>query len=68
MQALVAAKVTIEHEYMSLLCSIDGLRHPLLEYLPCVRDEETADYKISRKDFLDKRLSFIESEFPCHSP
>lgn len=66
MQALVTAKVSIEHEYMSLLCSIDGLRHPLLEYIPSVRDEETTEYKISRKEFLDKRLSFAQREIISH--
>ncbi|TFY61854.1 hypothetical protein EVJ58_g4250 [Rhodofomes roseus] len=60
LQCLVAAKITIEHEYMSLLCSIDGLRHPLLEDMPCTQDAESADYKISRKDFADKRLSFVQ--------
>ncbi|KZT67297.1 hypothetical protein DAEQUDRAFT_694424 [Daedalea quercina L-15889] len=58
MQALVAVKVTIEHEYMSLLCSIDGLRHPLLDGMPLSLDPETADYMITRKDFLNKRLLF----------
>lgn len=66
MQALAAAKVTIEHEYMSLLFSIDGLRHPLLEDMPCMREEEAADFKMSQKDFLDKRLSFVQSELVGH--
>ena len=68
MQALVTAKVTIEHEYMSLLLSIDGLRHPLLEDMPCTREEEAVDYKIVKKDFLDKRLSFVQSELFDHHP
>jgi len=63
LESIVTPKVTIEHEYMSLLLSIDGLRHPLLRDMPCEREEGMTDYKISRKEFLERRLSYAHTIF-----
>ncbi len=56
--------VTIEHDYASLLFSIDDLRHPLLRDLP-IDDpdpEGDGDYHLKKSDFHEKRLAMIEGE------
>ncbi|KAH9949775.1 Mus7/MMS22 family-domain-containing protein, partial [Amylocystis lapponica] len=63
MENIVTAKVTIEHEYVCLLFSIDGLRHPLFHGVPCEPIEDSPDFKMSKTDFLDKRLSILETIF-----
>lgn len=63
LESIVTAKVTIEHEYLSLLWSIDGLRHPLFRGMPCEVPADTTDYNISRREFLENRLAFVERMF-----
>lgn len=52
----------MEHEYMSLVFSIDRLRHPLLRHIPCQRPLETADYVISVPQFFTMRLPAVDGE------
>ncbi|CCL98524.1 uncharacterized protein FIBRA_00523 [Fibroporia radiculosa] len=63
LESMVSPKVTIEHEYMALLFSIDYLRHPLLADIICERDEATGDYQISRLHFLERRATFLHKIF-----
>jgi hypothetical protein len=62
LESIVAAKVTIENEYMSLICSIDGLRHPLLRHVQYQPDVQSSDYAISVPEFLTLRLPIVNSE------
>ncbi|KAL0953447.1 hypothetical protein HGRIS_004680 [Hohenbuehelia grisea] len=59
--SLAAVKVTIEHEYVSLLLSIDGLQHDLLRGLVLDRPNDTADFDISRAQFGVIRASILET-------
>ncbi|OBZ69025.1 hypothetical protein A0H81_11232 [Grifola frondosa] len=59
-ESLVPSRVTLEHDYVSLLFSIDGLRHPLLHDIPCELPDNTIDYKLSAEDFSEKRLDILE--------
>ncbi|PCH39845.1 hypothetical protein WOLCODRAFT_142800 [Wolfiporia cocos MD-104 SS10] len=61
LESMVAVTVTLEHEYTSLLFSIDGLHHSLLRGMPCERHPGSAELSISRKEFLDRRLAFIDT-------
>lgn len=63
MESIVTPRVTLEHEYASLVFSIDGLRHRFLHDIPCEKQEGSADFQLSRKDFLEARLSILESEY-----
>ena len=60
---MVAAKVTMEHEYMSLVFSIDRLRHPLLRHVPCQPSMEKSDYIISVPEFFTLRLPVVDSGY-----
>ncbi|KAI0916960.1 hypothetical protein AcW2_007217 [Taiwanofungus camphoratus] len=63
MESIVTPRVTLEHEYASLVFSIDGLRHRFLHDIPCEKQEGSADFQLSRKDFLEARLSILERMF-----
>lgn len=62
LESMAAAKVTIENEYMSLVFSIDRLRHPLLRHVPCQPSIESSDYVISVPEFFTLRLPTVDSE------
>ena len=62
MEALVSFKVTIEHDYVSLLLSMDGLRHALLSGIPVTRDPDSNDYELSKQQFLTLRPEIIASK------
>jgi hypothetical protein len=62
LESMAAAKVTIENEYMSLIFSIDRLRHPLLHHVPCQPFMESSDYVISVPEFFTLRLPTVDSE------
>ncbi|KAF8629073.1 hypothetical protein AX15_003568 [Amanita polypyramis BW_CC] len=59
LESLAAEDRSIEHEYASLLLSIDGLRHPLLQGLTCVEKSDRGDYNISISDFSTLRLPIL---------
>ena len=48
----------MEHQYFSLLFSIDGLQHPLLDGLALQRSLE-GDYLVAEADFKPLRLSIV---------
>lgn len=57
---MVTAKITLENEYMSLLLSVDGMRHPMLRDLPVERTSETEDFHITRSQFADMRIAVMD--------
>ena len=59
LESLAAEDRSIEHEYASLLLSIDGLRHPLLQELTCVKKPDHGDYNISISDYNTLRLPIL---------
>jgi hypothetical protein len=61
-ESLVSSEITIEHEYVSLVFSVDGLQHPLLRGVPCHLGPGEVDYDIPQQTFLDLRLQVLESE------
>ncbi|GJJ11453.1 hypothetical protein Clacol_005686 [Clathrus columnatus] len=60
-EALVSPKITLEHEYCSLIFSIDSLSHPLLRQMPCTVDPTSGLFNFNKFFFLDKRSEFIAS-------
>lgn len=60
---MVTARVTVENEYLSLLLSVDGLRHPMFRGLPVQRDSEDVDFSMTRAQFLMQRTSIIEGSY-----
>ena len=61
-RALATATITIEHEYTSLLFSIDNLCHPLFRGLHAVLGpvEAGGDYALTKLEFTEKRLMILE--------
>ncbi|OCH87959.1 hypothetical protein OBBRIDRAFT_758971 [Obba rivulosa] len=62
-ESLVAARPTFEHEYVSLVFSADGLRHPLLRNIPCDIPEGSTQCKVTATDFVEKRVPIIDRIF-----
>lgn len=60
-EALVSPKLTLEHEYYSLLLCVDSLFHPLFRQMPCTVDPISGLFSLDRSSFLDKRTEFIAS-------
>ena len=54
--------ITLEHEYMALLLSIDRLHHPLFHDLPIGAPGDDGDYHLSKHQFSDKRIAFLRGE------
>lgn len=63
-ESLATRVVTLEHDYTALLVSIDRLHHPLLRDLPIGAPGQDGDYHLTRHEFAEKRLAFIERENP----
>ena len=61
-ESMATPNVTIEHEYASLLFSIDCLRHPLFLDLPIDPPGEDNDYHLSKHQFIERRLAILDSE------
>ena len=57
-ESLVTPELTIEHQYASLLFSIDGLRHPLVDGLALQKSLD-GDFVVTGTDFKPLRLSII---------
>ncbi|KAI0712388.1 methyl methanesulfonate-sensitivity protein 22 [Earliella scabrosa] len=60
-ESMATPKVTIEHEYASLLFSIDCLRHPLFLDLPIDPPGEDNDYHLSKHQFIENRLAILDT-------
>lgn len=66
LECMTADRITIEHEYVSLLLSIDGIRHPLLRTIPFAPPPEGDDYNISEAEFVACRIAFLDGQ-SCES-
>ncbi|KAI0647862.1 Mus7/MMS22 family-domain-containing protein [Trametes meyenii] len=62
-EAMATRVVTLEHDFVSLLLSIDRLRHPLFQDLPVGARGEDGDYHLTKQEFTEKRLTFLERMF-----
>ncbi|KAI0357556.1 hypothetical protein OH77DRAFT_1510566 [Trametes cingulata] len=58
--SIAAHPVTLEHEYASLLFSIDRLHHPLFHNLPIDDPGDDGDYHLTKHTFMEKRLALLE--------
>lgn len=58
LESLVTSELTMEHQYVSLLFSIDGLQHPLVDGLALHRGLD-GDYIVTALDFEPLRLTVI---------
>ena len=57
-ESVVTPEVTMEHQYISLLFSVDGLQHPLMDGLALQRGLD-GDYLVTKPDFEPLRLTAI---------
>lgn len=57
-ESLVTPELTMEHQYVSLLFSVDGLQHPLVDGLVLQRGFD-GDFLVTEPDFEPLRLSTI---------
>lgn len=57
-ESLVTSELTMEHQYVSLLFSVDGLQHPLVDGLLLQRGLD-GDYLVTESDFEPLRLTTI---------
>ncbi|KAF8825931.1 hypothetical protein HHX47_DHR6000457 [Lentinula edodes] len=55
----VDVKVTVEHDFLSCIFSIDGLRHPLLRNLPVTLPPYPKILALSKNDFTTSRDKFL---------
>ncbi|KAJ4473730.1 Mus7/MMS22 family-domain-containing protein [Lentinula aciculospora] len=58
-EALVPGKVTVEHDFLSWLFSIDGLRHPLMKNLPVTLPPYPKILTLSKDDFISSREKLL---------
>jgi hypothetical protein len=59
-EALVSSQSVVENEFISLLLSIDGLRHPLLKAISCDLESENDDW-ILTVNFAELRSRVLKS-------
>ncbi|KAG1811430.1 Mus7/MMS22 family-domain-containing protein [Suillus subaureus] len=59
----VPFKTTIEHEYASIVFTLDGLRHPLLRGVLAEPSTGSSTFEISLEEYLTVRQTLIESVF-----
>ncbi|CDO69890.1 hypothetical protein BN946_scf184884.g49 [Trametes cinnabarina] len=62
-ESLATPTVTLEHEYASLLWSIDKLHHPLFRGLSVGETGDDGDYHLTKHDFSEKRLELLGAMF-----
>ncbi|TBU23731.1 Mus7/MMS22 family-domain-containing protein [Dichomitus squalens] len=60
-KSMATQNITLEHDYASLLFSIDRLHHPLLSHLPINPPAADGDYHITKHVFVEKRPAMLES-------
>ncbi|KAF8141719.1 Mus7/MMS22 family-domain-containing protein [Boletus edulis] len=61
--ATLSCKTTIEHEFVSVVLSLDGLQHPLLRAAPFDPIPGTRKYEVNEGDFEVARGRLIETVF-----
>ena len=57
-ESFATSELTMEHQYISLLFSIDGLQHPLVDGLALQRGLDD-DYLVTEQDFKPLRQTTI---------
>ena len=57
-ESLATPELTMEHQYISLLFSVDGLQHPLVDGLVLQRGPD-GDYLVTKQDLEPLRLTAI---------
>ncbi|KAK0488920.1 Mus7/MMS22 family-domain-containing protein [Armillaria novae-zelandiae] len=62
LEFLVPISVTVEHQFLSQVLSIDGCQHPLLKDIP-FQPENDGDYHLSEEDFIVLRPAFVKGIF-----
>ena len=60
--AALSHKTTIEHEFMSVVLSLDGLQHPLFHGAPFDPTPGTRKFEVSEDDYEASRTRLIESK------
>ena len=55
---MVTFELTMEHQYVSLLFSVDGLQHPLVDGLALQKGHD-GDYLVTEPDLKPLRLTII---------
>ena len=60
--ASVSFKPTIEHEYASILFTLDKLRHPLFQNVPFEPVGPRARFEISEVEYREKRVRLYEGK------
>ena len=63
LESLVAYRVTVEHEYVSLVFTMDGLRHTMLRGIPIQREYEQDDFSLSKAQYLDLRFQITRCKY-----
>lgn len=63
---LIPVKVTVEHDFLSCIFSIDGLRHPLLRNLPVTLPPYPKILALSKNDFTTSRDKFLRGKRQSH--
>ncbi|KAG8998194.1 hypothetical protein FRB90_012355 [Tulasnella sp. 427] len=58
--SLVPLRFAHEHEYVSALLNVDGPKHPLLERLPCVTEDD-GRYALTIRDLEELRLPMLRA-------
>ncbi|KAH7914631.1 Mus7/MMS22 family-domain-containing protein [Hygrophoropsis aurantiaca] len=63
LESSVCARVTLEHEYVSIVFTLDGLQHPLLRGITCDLPADSVRYEISKVQFPATRMSLLSTVF-----
>lgn len=63
--AILSCETTIEHEFVSMVLSLDGLQHPLLRAAPLHPVPGTRKYEVSAANYEVVRGQLIASQFDC---
>ncbi|KIY52878.1 hypothetical protein FISHEDRAFT_69342 [Fistulina hepatica ATCC 64428] len=61
--ALACARVTIEHEYITLVMSLDGLKHPLFRGIAEPNKNAQGEYVLTPEELTTRRLEIVGALF-----
>lgn len=53
----------LEAEYVALILTVDGMQHTLLQGIPCPSLDGSGNYQLSRTEFMERRVSYLDREF-----
>lgn len=60
-------EITVEHDFVAWLLSIDGLRHPLLRNLPVILPPPPEIYALTAEEFSSLREALLVGKPPSTS-